>query len=114
MSGELLQQYHTLSEASKDNNLSCATVSKMLQQDMIKYPRNDFYFGYDPKPRWVIVCYDNETRLELGRYKTIKEASEKTGVSASQIQWQVQKDLPFNERVMGSTGLWFVREVIDV
>ena len=85
----------------------------MLQQDILKYPRRDYYFGYKPKKRWIIVCYDNETRYELGRYKNIKDAASKTGVDAQQISWQVRKDLPFNKRVMGSTGLWFTREVIE-
>lgn len=111
--GKLLQQYSSITEAAKDNNLTYVTVMKQLQQDMIKYPRRDYYFGYKPKKRWIIVCYDNETRLELGRYKNLQDADENTGVSWQQISLQVRKDLPFNKRFMGSTGLWFTREVID-
>lgn len=113
MSGELLQQYSSIKEAAKDNNLTYVAVMKQLQQDILKYPRRDYYFGYKPKKRWIIVCYDNETRYELGRYKNLQDADENTGVSWQQISWQVRKDLPFNKRVMGSTGLWFTREVID-
>lgn len=113
MSGKLLQQYSSITEAAKDNNLTYVAVMKQLQQDILKYPRHDYYFGYKPKKRWIIVCYDNETRYELGRYKNLQDADENTGVSWQQISWQVRKDLPFNKRVMGSTGLWFTREVID-
>lgn len=112
MSGKLLQQYSSITEAAKDNNLTYVAVMKQLQQDVLKYPRRDYYFGYKPKKRWIIVCYDNETRYELGRYKNLQDADENTGVSWQQISWQVRKDLPFNKRVMGSTGLWFTREVI--
>lgn len=114
MYGNVLQQYTSISEAAKDNNMTYVAVMKMLQQDILKYPRRDYYFGYKPKKRWIIVCYDNETRFELGRYKNLQDADENTGVSWQQISWQVRKDLPFNKRVMGSTGLWFTREVIDV
>ena len=113
MSGELLQQYESISEAANDNNLTYVAVMKQLQQDILKYPRRDYYFGYKPKKRWIIVCYDNETRYELGRYKNLQDADENTGVSWQQISWQVRKDLQFNKRVMGSTGLWFRREVIE-
>lgn len=113
LSGKLLQQYSSISEAAKDNNLTYVSVMKQLQQDMLKYPRHDYYFGYAPKNRWIVICYDNETRLELGRYKNIKDAAAQTGVDAQQISWQVRKDLQFNKRRMGSTGLWFTREVID-
>lgn len=112
MSGKLLQQYSSITEAAKDNNLTYVAVMKQLQQDVLKYPRRNYYFGYKPKKRWIIVCYDNETRYELGRYKNLQDADENTGVSWQQISWQVRKDLPFNKRVMGSTGLWFTREVI--
>lgn len=113
LSGKLLQQYSSIKEAAIDNNLTCAAVMKMLQQDMLKYPRHDYYFGYKPKKRWIIVCYDNETRYELGRYKNLQDADENTGVSWQQISWQVRKNLPFNKRYLGCTGLWFTRGVID-
>lgn len=112
--GKLLQQYNSISEAAKYNNLTYIAVMKMLQQDMLKYPRHDYYFGYKPKKRWIIVCYDNETRYELGRYKNMQDAAEKTGVGWQQISWQVRKNLPFDKRWMGSTGLWFTREVVDI
>lgn len=38
LSGKVLQQYSTISEAAKDNNITPAAVYKMLQQDMIKIP----------------------------------------------------------------------------
>lgn len=113
LSGKLLQQYSSIKEAAIDNNLTYVAVMKMLQQDMLKYPRHDYYFGYKPKKRWIIVCYDNETRYELGRYKNLQDADKNTGVSWQQISWQVLKNLPFNKRYLGCTGLWFTREVID-
>lgn len=113
LSGKLLQQYSSIKEAAIDNNLTYVAVMKMLQQDILKYPRHDYYFGYKPKKRWIIVCYDNETRYELGRYKNLQDADKNTGVSWQQISWQVRKNLPFNKRYLGCTGLWFTREVID-
>ena len=113
LSGNLLQQYSSIKEAAIDNNLTYVAVMKMLQQDMLKYPRHDYYFGYKPKKRWIIVCYDNETRYELGRYKNLQDADKNTGVCWQQISWQVRKNLPFNKRYLGCTGLWFTREVID-
>lgn len=114
VTGKLLQQYDNITEAAKDNNVTYVSVMKQLQQDILKYPRHDYYFGYKPKKRWIIICYDNETRYELGRYKNLQDASEKTGVGWQQISWQVRRDLPFNKRFMGSTGLWFKREVIEL
>lgn len=113
MSGKLLQQYSSITEAANDNNLTYVTVMKQLQQDMLKYPRRDYYFGYKPKKRWIIICYDNETRLELGRYKNMKDAAVATGVNAQHIGWVVRRNIDFNKRYLGSTGLWFTREVID-
>ena len=112
MTGELLQQYNNITEASKDNNMTYAGVMKMLQQDILKSPRRDYYFGYEPKKRYIIVCYDNETREELGRYKNAMDASKKTGVDWQHIGWQIRKDLPFDKRYIGCTGLWFKRMTI--
>lgn len=112
LTGKLLQQYSSISAAAKDNGLTYVSVMKTLQQDMLKYPRHDYYLAYKPKKRWIIVCYDNETRLELGRYKNMKDAAVATGVDFQQIGWQIRRNLSFNKRYMGSTGLWFTREVI--
>ena len=51
ITGKVLQQYKLISEAAKDNNLTYVSVMKMLQQDILKYPRRDYYFGYKPKKR---------------------------------------------------------------
>lgn len=113
LSGKLLQQYSSITEAAKDNNLVYVTVMKQLQQDMLKYPRRDYYFGYKPKKRWVIKCYDNESRILLGMYKNEKDAAVATGVNAQHIGWVVRRNIDFNKRYLGSTGLWFTREVIN-
>ena len=113
LSGEVLQQYKSISEAAKDNNLTYIAVMKQLQQDMLKYQRHDYYFGYKPKKRWVIKCYDNESRYLLGTYKNMKDAASKTGVNWQHIGWQVRRNIDFNKRYLGSTGLWFTREVIE-
>lgn len=112
LSGKVLQQYSSILEAAKDNGLTYVAVMKMLQRDIIKYPRHDFYFGYEPKKRWIIKCYDNETRLLLGVYKNVKDAAAKTGVNAQHIAFECRKNLEFNKRYIGCTGLWFRREVI--
>lgn len=112
LTGNVLQQYRSISEAAKNNNLTYVAVMKMLQQDILKYPRRDYYFGYAPKKRWVIRCYDNESRVLLGTYKNEKDAAVATGVNTQHIGWVVRKNLDFNKRYLGSTGLWFRREVI--
>lgn len=113
LTGEVLQQYETIKEASIDNHITYVAVTKMLQQDIIKYPRRDWYLGYSPKKRWCIKCYDNESWELLGTYKNEKDASAKTGVNAQHIGWVVRKDLDFRKRYCGSTGLFFRREVIN-
>lgn len=113
LSGEITGSYNSIKEAAKDNDLGYNTVWTMLQRDIIKYPRLNFYISDKPKPRWIIECYDNETRKLLGKYKTVKEAAKKTGVDWQQIRWQIAKDLPFNARRMGCTGLWYKRVTIS-
>lgn len=114
LTGRKLATYETIKEASIDNNMSYHTIYKMLQQKVLKYPRDDFYFGYDPKPRYIILAYDNESLDLLGYYKNIKDASVCTGVSPQQIQWQVSKGLPITQnRIKGSTTMFFKREKIS-
>lgn len=114
LTGSKITTYETIKEASIDNNMSYHTIYKMLQQKVLKYPRDDFYFGYDPKPRYVIMVYDNESLDLLKCYKNIKDASVGTGISQQQIQWQVAKDLPITpNRVKGSSTLFFKREKIS-
>jgi hypothetical protein len=112
LSGRVLKTYATIKSASIDNYVPYGTIYKELLRPSIIYPRRDYYFGHNPKPRYVVWCYDNESRDLLGTYINIKDASDKTGVDACQIQWQINKDLPFNERFMGCTGLWFKRGLI--
>ena len=112
--GNILATYDSIKEASIDNKLTYAKVYKMLQQNELKYPRDDYYLGYDRKPRWVVKCYDNESLDLIDVYKTIKDASVSTGVSPQQIQWQVAKDLPITQnRIKGSTTRFFKREKIS-
>lgn len=114
LSGKVLQQYACINAAAEDNDMTYPAIYKMLQQDMLKYPRRDYYFGYAPKKRWVIKCYDNESRILLGTYKNEKDASVATGVNAQHIGWVVRRNIDFDKRYLGSTGLWFTREVIEV
>lgn len=113
LTGKVLATYDSISEASYDNHMTYVSVMKMLQREILKYPRRDYYLGYSPKQRWVIKCYDNESRLLLGTYLNEKEASIKTGVNAQHIGWSVRRDRKFDERYLGSTGLWFTREILD-
>lgn len=114
LSGKVLQQYNNIQLAAEDNDMTYPAIYKMLQQDTLKYPRRDYYFGYAPKKRWVIKCYDNESRILLGTYKNEKDASVATGVNSQHIGWVVRRNIDFNKRYLGSTGLWFTREVIEV
>lgn len=111
LTGEVLDTYDSIKEAGIDNRISYHTIYKELHTKTLNYPRRDFYFGYSPKPRYVIRCYDNESRLLLCEYRNIKIASYFTGVAPQLIQWQVERDIDFDKRFMGCTGLWFRREL---
>lgn len=113
LTGKVLATYDSIKEASIDNQISYHTIYKELKLKRLEYPRRDFYFGYSPKPRYVILCYDNELWELLGTYRNIKQASYFTGVSPQVIQWNVERDLDLQDRKMGCTGLFFKREVID-
>lgn len=113
MSGKPLQQYGSITEAAKDNNLAYVTVMKQLQQDMLKYPRRDFYFSTYPKDRYVIQVYDNESLELLATYKNVKDAAKGTGVNAQHIAFVCRQNKPLRDRWCGSTSLFFVREVIN-
>lgn len=112
LTGEIIKSYYTIDEACIDNHMCYMTIWKELQKEVLEYHRRVFYFGYAPKPRYVINCYDNETMELLGTYKTLKEAEEKTGVKWRNIWYQTNKDLPLNERKIGCTGLFFQRVLI--
>nr|DAH45196.1 MAG TPA: hypothetical protein [Caudoviricetes sp.] len=113
LTGDVLASYDSIKEASIDNHIGYHTIYKELGLKRLEYPRRDFYFGYSPKPRYVVRCYDNETLQLLGEYRNIKQASYFTGVDFRVIQWNVDRDLPLNERRCGCTGLFFKRDVID-
>nr|DAG43689.1 MAG TPA: hypothetical protein [Caudoviricetes sp.] len=112
LTGDVLASYDSIKEASIDNHIGYHTIYKELKQKKLEYPRRDFYFGYEPKPRYVVRCYDNETLQLLGEYRNIKQASYFTGVDFRVIQWNVERGLPMNERRCGCTGLFFKREVV--
>lgn len=113
LTGKLLDSYDCIKSASIDTGIGYQTIYKELGLKQLKYPRREFYFGYMPKPRTVIRCYDNELLELLGTYRNIKQASYFTGVSQQVIQWNVERDLDLRDRKMGCTGLFFKREVID-
>lgn len=112
ITGDILARYDSIKDVCEHDNVSYHTVYKMLQQKVLKYPRYNWYYAYEPKPRYIVECYDNECWELLGQYINIKQASERTAVDASQIQWQVARNKPFTERRQGDTGLWFVRKLI--
>lgn len=110
LTGDIIASYGSIKEAAISNNMTYAKIYKMLQQDRLSYPRDDFYFAFEPKSRWIIRVYDNDTLELLGTYKNIKDAAVATGVSHQQIQWQIAKNLQITqERIKGSTTLFFKR-----
>lgn len=113
ITGKVLAKYTSIKEASIDTGIGYHTIYKELGLNKLEYPRRDFYFGYKPKPRYVVRCYDNETLGLLGSYRNIKQASFKTGVDFRVIQWNIERDLPLRERKCGCTGLFFQRVLID-
>lgn len=114
ITNEVLATYDSISEAMFENHVCYGTIYKQLTKPVLEINRGrDFYFGYSPAKRYIIEVYDNETRELLGRYTSIKQASERTGVSQNQIQWQVKQNKPFDNRKMGSTSLWFVKKLYE-
>lgn len=108
ITNELLASYDSIQEASFDNRICYGTIYNQMKKICLQFDTGrGFYFGYSPISRYVIECYDNESRTLLGVYGSVKEASQKTGVLNQQISWQCRKNLDFNKRAMGSTGLWF-------
>lgn len=114
VTNEIMDSYSSIQCASFDNKISYGTIYRQMTKNILEFDSGrGFYFGYSPISRYVIECYDNWTRELLGVYGSMKEASEKTGVSSAQISWQCRKNLPFNKRAMGCTGLWFVKKLYE-
>lgn len=114
LTNELLASYNTIQEAVFGEHVCYGTIYRQLEKPVLEVNRGrNFYFGYEPKKRWLIECYDNETRELLGVYSSVKEASEKTGVLDQHISYQCRLNKPFNKRTMGCTGLWFVKKLYD-
>lgn len=114
LTNELLASYNTIQEAVFAEHICYGTIWKQLEKPVLEVNRGrSFYFGYEHKKRYLIECYDNETRELLGVYSSVKEASEKTGVLDQHISYQCRLNKPFSERCMGCTGLWFVKKLYN-
>lgn len=114
LTNELLASYNTIQEAVFAEHICYGTIWNQLEKPVLEVNRGrSFYFGYEPKKRYLIECYDNETRELLGVYSSVKEASEKTGILDQHISYQCRLNKPFSKRCMGCTGLWFVKKLYN-
>ena len=92
---QIIKQYGSVSEASKDTNISKTTI---IGQAKNKRPvRKPFYFRFQSDTEEIIpkivVQYDFNTDEELGRYWNTFEASRQTNVNSKVIQTQCQNNV---------------------
>lgn len=102
--------YNSIKDASLDNNIDRTTISQQLKKHILHTTQRGFYFGYSPKITLKIYCYDNENLELIDVYCSIKEASEKTGVDQYSISRQCLSKTKLNNRIKGSTGLFFEKK----
>lgn len=109
----VIESYDNITEAAKANGLCYRSVHREVRGEKnFKCNRRPYYFSEKPLQHNIIVVYDNMYFDEVGRYWSIKTASEATGVDMCTIQNQLSQDQPLQERYCGSTGLWFKYEMI--
>lgn len=107
----ILKSYNSIKDASLDNDISQSTIFQEVQKHILHTSQRGFYFGYSPKLTVKIYCYDNESLALLDIYCSIKEASEKTKVRADVIIHQCSLKTKLNNRIKGSTGLFFEKKL---
>lgn len=105
---KILGSYYSIQEAADANGLSYRAVHRQVRGEKnFKRNRHSYYFSEKPLQHKVIAVYDNMYLDEVGRYWSIQNASDSTGVDRCTILNQLDQDKPFSERYQGSTGLWF-------
>lgn len=108
LDNSVLGKYYSIQEAADANGLSYRAVHRQVRGEKnFKRNRLPYYFSEKVQPHKVIAVYDNMYLEEVGRYWSIQNASDSTGVDRCTIINQLDKDKPFSERYQGSTGLWF-------
>lgn len=112
ITNEVLDVYDSIKLASEKNNISYVTIYDQLKKQKLYLDfMGGFYFGYSPKETVKIYCYDNESLNLLGVYSSVKNASKKTGVLENVISYQCKLKTKLNNRIKGSTGLFFEKKV---
>lgn len=108
LDNSVLGKYYSIQEAADANGLSYRAVHRQVRGEKnFKRNRLPYYFSEKVQPHKVIAVYDNMYLEEVGRYWSIQNASDSTGVDRCTIINQLDKDKPFSDRYQGSTGLWF-------
>lgn len=87
---EEIGRYGSASEAERETNIAMTTI---LRQCKYKKPvRKPYYFRFqsDPtiNPPTIIIQYDYETDVEIGRYWNTWDAERKTGINAKTVACQ--------------------------
>lgn len=112
ITNKIIDSYDSIKSAADNNEITENGVRYQLKRNIFFNDRgHGYYFGYSPKRTIKIFCYDNESLELLGVYGSMKEASEKTGVNCQQIHYQCQIKTQINNRVKGSTGLFFEKRI---
>lgn len=111
---EILGQYYSIQEAADANGLSYRAVHRQVRGEMnFKRPKRSYYFSEKPLQHKIIVVFDNMYLEEVGRYWSIQDASNATGVDRCTIVNQLSQNKPFSERYCGCTGLFFMYKMIN-
>ena len=108
LDNSVLGRYYSIQEAADANGLSYRAVHRQVRGEKnFKRNRLPYYFSEKAQTHKVIAVYDNMYLEEVGRYWSIQNASDSTGVDRCTIINQLDKDKPFSDRYCGSTGLFF-------
>lgn len=108
LDNSVLGKYYSIQEAADANDLSYRAVHRQVRGEKnFKRNKRSYYFSEKAQPHKIIAVYDNMYLEEIGRYWSIQNASDSTGVDRCTIINQLDQDKPFSERYQGSTGLWF-------
>ena len=104
----VIESYPDITSAAQANGLCYRSVHREVRGEKnFQCNRRPYYFSEKPLQHKIIVVYDNMYFDEVGRYWSIKTASQATGVDMCTIQNQLSQDQPLQERYCGCTGLWF-------
>lgn len=111
-----IKEYQDAQRASMINGDSVPRIlNQCRRRGGVQNPQQDYYYRFvedEPTPHSYIAVYDLDFNL-VGKYFSIQDAEEKTGVMRYSIGKQLQNKLPLKERKSPTSGLYFIREEVN-